>query len=136
MQKIPSPAAQRRAHHVLQCHMQARANDMHTLATSSFNAKMRALGGGSPDNPGMHRGLLVEMRKMHRRGVVDSLECARSAPAKAEGGWFVGAQRNLALSISESPHHSKSILPYCQPTSQPSECILPLLADLANTDYS
>ena len=37
-------------------------------------------------------------------------------------GWFVGAQRNLALSISESPHHSKSILPYCQPIPQPSEC--------------
>ena len=37
-------------------------------------------------------------------------------------GWFVGAQRNLALSISESPHHSKSILPCCQPTPQPSEC--------------
>ena len=37
-------------------------------------------------------------------------------------GWFLGAQRNLALSISESPHHSKSILPYCQPIPQPSEC--------------
>ena len=86
----------------MQCHMQARANDMHTLATSSFNAKMRELGGGSPYNPGMHRGLLVEMRKMHRRGVVDSLECARSAPAKAEG-----------LQLAQADHVGHGLPPLC-----------------------
>ena len=71
---------------------------MHTLATSSFNAKMRALGGGSPDNPGMHRGLLVEMRKMHPQGSGRLLRMRAQCTCKGRG-WFVGAQRNLALSI-------------------------------------
>ena len=114
--------------------MQARANDMHTLATSSFNAKMRALGGGSPDNPGMHRCLLVEMRKMRRRGVVDSLECARSAPAKAEGGlWAHSAISRFQLvkaHITQSLScHAASPPPSLQNAPQP------LLTDLTNTDY-
>ena len=95
---------------------------------------MRVLGGGSPDNPGMQRGLLIEMRKMRRRGVVDSLECARSAPAKAESGlWAHSAISRFQLvkaHITQSLScHAASPPPSLQNAPQP------MLTDLANTDY-
>ena len=60
-----------RKQRVLHFHVQALANGMRRLATSSKDAIVRALGDGSPQDPVVHRDRLAKLHKMSQTRVAE-----------------------------------------------------------------
>ena len=72
---------------------QAHTNDMRAVSKLSGTIA-RVATGGSPDESGRLRVLLIEMRKLRQVGLIEDQDWARSSSASAKGQGEVS--RNLA----------------------------------------